>query len=179
MVAVVRERDIGHLVFQEAGHRIYLTSLTPQQTAELLKRWIPHDSSVVISMETICNEIVDVQFLPISLEDIARFYETLSKTINRASYIVICTGPVPRIQFGAVYLLGCYMLISGSDLAEVRSALHPFDGLVSLFECNGMSCHDFWSAFHQAQREKWVTFGECAPDGAAIIEIEEYKHYCR
>ena len=134
-------------------------------------------------MDTFCKDIDDsLQFLPISLEDVSRFYDTLSNTDDRASNIVICTGPVPRIQFGAVYLLGCYMIICGFNLEKVRSALHEFEELVSRFECNGMSCYDFWSAFHQAWRDKWVGFGkrdEFETDTQTVIEIEEYKHYSR
>lgn len=174
----------GYPVFQEDNIEIFLTFKSPQKIAQATLAGF--GQTIIISMDTFCKELDDsLEFLPISLEDISRFYDVLTHKKNSCQHIkiLICTGPVNRIQFGTVFLIGCYMLIRGKGLNEVQSALCPFDDIMSGFDCNGMSHKDFWSAFYRAQRNKWVSFYE--PDGdtefpsSTSIEIEEYAHYAR
>ena len=177
------ETVLGHNIIQEDGIKIFLSFNTPQKIAQLVRS--SSHRSVIISMDTFCKELDDsLEFLPISLEDMSRFYQVLQnkKNSHQNHHIVICTGPLNRIQFGTIFLIGCYMLISGKPLSEVQFALFPFESLMSGFDCNGMTHQDFWSAFYRAQRNQWVTFWETeeeAEGSSRSIEIEEYSHYAR
>ena len=135
----------------------------------------------IISMQEFCEEFDDIVNLPISLEEVSRFHTlVLSEKNTPECKLVICTGPVPRIQFAAVFLVGCHLLISGWRKEEVNDAMRPFEDLLTLFGCNGMSCEDFWSALSIAIQHKWISFGETdsLPE-LNTIDIEEYIHYSR
>jgi hypothetical protein len=175
-------------VFKDSKFTYSVSFETHSKCSRMLKLQGLQKQTVVVSMEVFCKELDDrLEFLPISLEDISRFYDLLISTCHSSrggpqDHIIFCTGPVYRIQFGTVFLLGCYMLICGLNCEEVRHSLVRFERTMDRFQCNGMSCHDFWSAIYRVQKNRWVTFGEVdlidLPSDSSI-EIEEYIHYSR
>jgi hypothetical protein len=174
-------------VYKDAKFIFSIIIETHAKCSRMLRLQGLQKQTVVVSMEIFCKELDDrLDFLPISLEDISRFYDFIRSTCHSSTrsqnHIIFCTGPVYRIQFGTVFLLGCYMLICGLNSEEVRHALYPFERTMGRFQCNGMSCNDFWSAIYRVMRNRWVTFDEVylsdASNGTSI-EIEEYIHYSR
>ena len=174
-------------VFKDAKFTYCVMFETQTKCSRLIKMQGLQRQTTIVSMETFCKELDDrLEFLPISLEDISRFYDLITSTCHSSTgsqnQIVFCTGPAHRIQFGTVFLLGCYMLICGLNCEEVRHALIRFERITGRFQCYGMSCNDFWSAIYRVMRNRWVTFGEVNlsdPSMDTNIDIEEYKHYSR
>jgi hypothetical protein len=174
-------------VFKDAKFTYSASFETHTKCSRMLKLQGLQRQTIVVSMEIFCKELDDrLEFLPISLEDISRFYDLIISTCHSSTgpqnHIIFCTGPVHRIQFGTVFLLGCYMLICGLNTEEVGHALIQFERTTGRFQCNGMSCHDFWSAIYRVMKNRWVTFGEVNlsdPSMDTNIEIEEYLHYSR
>jgi hypothetical protein len=175
-------------VFKDAKFTYSVTFESHAKCSRLLKLQGMQRQTVVVSMEIFCKELDDrLEFLPISLEDISRFYDMIISTCHSSggtqNHIIFCTGPVHRIQFGTVFLLGCYMLICGLNSEEVRHALVQFEHVMGRFECNGMSCNDFWSALYRVVKNRWVTFGDNnlndPPPNDPSIDMEEYIHYSR
>jgi hypothetical protein len=100
------------------------------------------------------------EYLPIFLNDVYRFYEMIcSKIQNRPSTaIILCTGPSPYTQFGTLFLLGCYLIMTGMDLHDVFTTLMDLEYVTSTCMCQGLSALDFWSALHGCKQMGWVAF---------------------
>jgi hypothetical protein len=121
--------------------------------------------------------------LPISLEHIYRFHEMLSSKLlsNPASNIVLCTGPSPTTQFGTLFLLGSFLIVTGLPLRDTISSLLDFEYVISTFTCHGLSAFDFWRALHRSKRMGWIDFASDTPASSdpSFMDIEEYLHYSR
>jgi hypothetical protein len=123
------------------------------------------------------------EHLPISLEDIYSFYDMLQTTrlAKPHSNILLCTGPSPYTQFGTLFLLGSYLILSGVELSEAINSLLDFEYVTSTFKCHGLSALDFWCSLYRSRQMGWLNFeatDEMSPI-STLIDIEEYIHYSR
>ena len=123
------------------------------------------------------------EHLPISLEHIHQFYETIEGMMQSKpqSNVLLCTGPSPYTQFGTLFLIGCYSILSGLDLRETAKSLMDFEYVISTVKCHGHSAQDFWRCLDQIKQMGWINFeavGELKLN-SLIIDIEEFVHYAR
>jgi hypothetical protein len=123
------------------------------------------------------------EHLPISLADIYSFYDMLQTTrlAKPHSNILLCTGPSPYTQFGTLFLLGSYLILSGVELSEAINSLLDFEYVTSTFKCHGLSALDFWCSLYRSRQMGWLNFeatDEMSPI-STLIDIEEYIHYSR
>jgi hypothetical protein len=122
----------------------------------------------------------------ISLQTVYRFHKlvtTQKETFDVENRnIVLVTGPLPRIQFVSMFLLGGHLLIRGFSLQDVMLSFSRFK--ISRMRCfyHDLSCFDLWSAFSRAQEFQFLDFNDCFETPcaeSAYMHIEEYLHYAR
>lgn len=169
-------------------HGPFFLSLNTERSSviqsKLLKDDGKHPAFIPVCMTRFGEELdPNHEHLPISLEDTFSFYEMIQSTLlaRPHSNILLCTGPSPYTQFGTLFLLGSYLIMSGVELAETVRSLLDFEYVTSTFKCHGLSALDFWGALYRSKQMGWLNF-EAADEISAIstlIDIEEYIHYSR
>ena len=140
--------------------------------------------SVLVCMTRFSEELdASYEYLPISLEHIHKFYEVITSTLQShpSANIVLCTGPSPATQFGTIFLLGSYLVLTGTPTCETVGTLMEFEDITSTFKCHGLSASDFWRTLHKSKRLGWIDFAADMPASGdpSFIDIEEYLHYSR
>jgi hypothetical protein len=115
-----------------------------------------NNSSAMITMQEHCCDFQDIVSSPSSLETVYRFSCFLKRTIasNATADIVICVGPIARIQISSAFLLGCFILLS--ETLTVKELWKCFEQLeissLDTFEFSeGLKLMDFWGAVHRAR----------------------------
>ena len=143
----------------------------------------------LVSMIHFCSEIDEGDNnMPLALEDIYRFYKMVESTKRKlngsAARIVLCCGQVPRIQFGTIFLLGSYMLVSGKRISDLCNSFSKYDSILERFRSGGLGVHDFWCSLAKALRIGWVRFVHMEEEeetilARSVINMDEYCHYSR
>jgi hypothetical protein len=163
------------------GHvhgRVYISFDSLNRTRSLVALNEPDAKFVFVTISSNGNQ--DCQ---VSLEDIYRFEQTVSRAIieDLDSSLVVCADSAAGVHMQAMLLIGCNMILSGFDCDEVERAFSTVCPDRYLGEGLDLSLGDFWGAFHHAKAMGWIDFSDFGERevGEKELDIQEYLHYAR